>query len=345
MYDATKFTKEEDIILKPETIELLRQANEVFEQNFEKKIWYGRCIFFSWYCKLATCKFCYRSTLNHKNRHDKNHHRSIGSMLTEALLCKVFNWRIEFLTGGYQEDNDFDTIVLYTKLVSQVYGERIWVNVGWMTKEQIELLRPYVKGICASIETATPQIHKFVCPHKPIKPYEKMFKEAQGFQKSAAFIVGLGDTQDDLQYWFDFIEKYDLQRITVYALKPVKNGYFDKGPSTEEYLIWLAKLRIQFPKLQIICGTNLRRCEEIGYAIQAGVNAITKFPATKQFGTDKANKILELVQKNNREFISNITYLPDIDWENEIQKLQIDTEYKDQIRNVLPVYLKQLKTY
>ncbi len=343
MYNPNQFITEEDMQLSKETLSLLKKANKIYEENFNKNVWYGRCIFFSWYCKLATCKFCYRSTLNHQKKHAKNHHRSIGSMLIEALFCKVFHWRIEFLTGGYQQDNDFDSIITYAKLVSQIYGEKIWVNIGWMTKAQIELLRPYVKGICASIETPTPKLHQFVCPHKPIQPYEKMFAQAEGFAKSAAFIVGLGDTDTDIQYWFDFIEKHQLQRITVYALKPIKNGFYTQGPSIETYLTWIAKLRIRFPKLEIIGGTNLRRYEEIGYLIKAGVNAITKFPATKEFGSYRAQKVTKLIESQGRTFQSNITTLPHCNWNMRIDELDIPLEYKQEMKKVLPLYLESFQ--
>ncbi|MFT4312143.1 MAG: radical SAM protein [Candidatus Woesearchaeota archaeon] len=338
-----QFIHHKDIKLSEKTRNLLKQANEIYLKNFSNTIWYGRCIFFSWFCKKATCTFCYRSTLKHKIAHQKNHHRSIGSMLSEALLCKELGWRIEFLTGGYQEDNVFNDIVLYAKLITKVYGEKIWVNIGWMTKEQVEQLRPYIKGICASIETPTPHLHKQVCPDKPIKPYENMFANASDVKKSAAFIVGLGDTDEDFQYWVDFIQKQKLDRITVYALKPIKGGAFTQGPTSDQYLQWLAKLRIAFPKLEIIGGTNLRRSEEVGYMIRAGVNAITKFPATKQFATKKAHKITDLITEQDRIFTSNLTTLPPINWDEKIDQLDIEPEYKKQLKETFPVYLKQLQ--
>ncbi|MBW3017744.1 hypothetical protein KY325_01140, partial [Candidatus Woesearchaeota archaeon] len=45
-----------------ETRRLVEQANKVHLANFSKKVWFGRCIFLSWYCDVGDCKFCYRST-------------------------------------------------------------------------------------------------------------------------------------------------------------------------------------------------------------------------------------------------------------------------------------------
>ena len=343
MYDASKFTKASEIELTQKTQELIEQANTVYHENFDGKTWYGRCIFFSWYCKKGTCTFCYRSTIKHKTRHAKGAQRSVGSMLVEALLCKKLHWRIEFLTGGYQEEDESGLIPDYARLISKVYGEKIWVNIGWISKENLELLLPYIKGVVSSIETPTPSIHKSVCPDKPIEPYEEMFSYLPShIKRSACFIIGLGDADSDFIYWEEFIEQNTLDRITVYALKPVRGGAFEHGPTHDTFLSWIAKLRIRFPTLEIIGGTNLRRSEEVGYMIKAGVNAIKKFPATKQFGSQKAHTIIDLIKQQNRKFTSELLTLPDIDWHSEIELLDIEDEYKEQMHKSMIVYLESI---
>jgi biotin synthase-like enzyme len=345
-YDASVFTHIEDISLSKETLELLDKANKVYLNNFDSRIWYGRCIFLSWYCSRGTCKFCYRSTPKHQAIHGPNSKRSMASVLLEALFCKIFKWRIEFLTGGY-EIMPFEQLSEYMKNISLVYGEKLWLNLGVLTEDDIKKSIPYVKGICSSIETPSPEIHNFICPDKPILPYEKMFESLElnhpNVKKSAAFIVGLGDKQEDLHYWFEFIEKYKLDRITVYALKPVRGTIFLEGPTHDLYLSWIAQLRIKFPRLEIIGGTNLRRSEEVKYMIRAGVNAITKYPATKQFGTEKSKLIKQLIESEGRTFTSNIVQLPDIDWFAEIDALNISAEYKIELKALIPSYLNAFR--
>lgn len=338
-YNSHKFLHVKDITLTAETELLLLQAEKIYSQNFTNETWYGRCIFISWYCSLADCTFCFRSTNRHKDMHPATSKRSMGSILLEALFAKIFNWRIEFLTGGYGI-MPFPELLEIIKNTSLVYGEKIWLNLGILSKEHLEQCRPYVKGIYASLETLTPKIHDSVCPSKPIEPYDKMFQELKDFRKSIAIIVGLGDTIEDMQYLFNFIAKHDLDRVTVYALKPVKGTPYTEGPSPDEFLQWLARLRIRFPKLQIIAGTNLRRCEEAGYLVKAGANAITKFPATKQFATKKAHLVAQLITEQGRNFISNITDLPDIDWHQEIDNLNIKEAYKTEMKEKLSPYLK-----
>jgi len=263
----------------------------------------------------------------------------MSSLLMDALFCKVFNWRIEFLTGGYGI-MPFSELLNIIKNVSVVYGEKIWLNLGVMAPSHIEQVKPYVKGIVSSLETMTPSIHEYACPSKPIEPYDKMFTTLDGFKKSIAVIVGLGDTIDDIKYLFDFIEKHNLDRVTMYALKPVKGLEYTKGPSVDEYLQWIARVRIRFPKLEIIAGTNLRRCEEVGYLMKAGASAITKFPATKQFGTQKAHLITDLIKNEDRDFISNLVSIEGIDWIREIDSLDIEEKHKIRMKEKLPSYLK-----
>lgn len=339
-YNSKLFIKEQDILISSETQSLLDQAKKTYSQNFDGKTWYGRCIFLSWYCSIADCTFCYRSTPKHQDQHPEGSRRSMGSVLLETLFCKVFNWRIEFLTGGYGMMPTED-LLEFVKNVSAVYGEKIWLNIGVITPSQLEILRPHVKGICASMETLDPELHKQVCPSKPIAPYDKMLSQMTGFKKSIAVIVGMGDTS--MQPLFDFIEKHDLDRITLYALKPIKDGPFTKGPTPDEYVSWIARLRIKFPKLEIIAGTNLRRCEETRLLMQAGANAITKFPATKKFGSDLAKKITTMISEEGRNFISNLIVLPEIDWDAEIAALDISEEYKQEMKKALPPYLQRFR--
>ena len=247
-YDPHQFVHVEDIKIKQETELLLQEATKVYKENFDGKTWYGRCIFISWYCSLADCTFCFRSTNAHKERHPETSRRGMGSMLLEALFCRLFNWRIEFITGGYGI-MQFPDMLEIVKSISTVYGEKIWLNIGVIAPAHLKELKPYVKGVYASLETVTPKLHDYVCPSKPIKPYEMMFDKLDGFKKSIAIIVGLGDTIEDIKYLFDFIEKHQVDRITLYALKPVRGTEYTHGPSVEEYITWIAKLRIKFPKL------------------------------------------------------------------------------------------------
>ena len=142
--------------MNPETEQLIEQADQVYKDNFPNNTWYGRCIFLSWYCDIGTCKFCFRSTIKHKVQHAKTAKRSLSSDLVEALLCKKLGWRIEFLTGGYRifpKEEMLERI----KLISKVYGEKIWLNIGTIADEDLELFKPYVKGVVSSIETIEPK--------------------------------------------------------------------------------------------------------------------------------------------------------------------------------------------
>ncbi|MBU0457250.1 MAG: radical SAM protein [Nanoarchaeota archaeon] len=345
-YNPNKFIHVGEISLSEETKKLLKKSEKVYFENFDGKTWYGRCIFLSWYCSLGDCTFCFRSTQKHKIKHTEDSKRTMASVLLEALFCKMFNWRIEFLTGGYGI-MPFTDLLEFTKNVSSVYGQKIWLNLGIISEEHLQRLQPYVKGICASMETLHPEIHKKTCPSKPIEHYDKMLyelnKSKKRFKKSIAVIIGLGDKIEDKDYLFDFIDKHKLDRITLYALKPIAGTEFKKGPDVEEYVQWIAHLRIRFPKLEIIAGTNLRRSEEAGYLMKAGANAVTKFPATKQFATKKAKLVEKLIVNEGRNFISNLSKLPEIDWNGEIDKLLIDEKYKVRMKEKLNLYLEKFE--
>jgi len=321
-------------------MELIQKANQIYKKNFPDKIWFGKCIFLSWYCDVGTCKFCYRSTQKNKIKKAKNARRSLPSILTEALLAKKLNWKIEFLTGGYKIF-PLNELIDIAKKVSHIYGEKIWLNLGVLTKEELRLFKPYVKGIVASIETIEPKLHKKICPNKPIKKYETMLKNAKDFKKSITIVIGLGEKKEHFSLLKQFIKKHNLDRITFYALKPVKNTPYEKGPSTNDYLWWIAQTRINFPKLEIIAGTTLRRVNEANLLLKAGANAITKFPITRKFNSKEA-KILEK-HLNSRKCKSYLTKIPKINWEKEINSLDFNKELKQNIKITLKQYLSKMK--
>ncbi|MFC1698232.1 radical SAM protein [Nanoarchaeota archaeon] len=324
--------------------ELLEKANKIYKENHPNTTWFGRCIFLSWFCDVGTCKFCFRSTTKHKIKHAKTARRSISSILTETLIAKNLGWRIEFLTGGYRIF-PFEQLVKIAKLVKKIYGEKIWLNLGVLNKEELQQFLPYIKGIVASIETIDKELHDEICPDKAIEPYEDMYKIADelNLKKSMTIVIGLGETKDHFVQLEEFIKKHNLERITFYALKPVKETPFTKSPEIEEYVWWIAKTRISFPKLEIIAGLTPKNQEYVLPLLKAGANAITKFPATKKFNSDKAIYIEDQIKESKRNFKSTLTKLPKINWEEQINQLNSNfDEYKEEMKIKIREYVKKM---
>jgi biotin synthase-like enzyme len=316
--------------------ELIARANKVFLTEFEPETWFGRCIFLSWYCDLGTCKFCFRSTIKHKIRYAANAKRTLASVLSDALISRCVGWRLEFLTGGYRIFSPDEMLDIIQK-VSAVYGEKIWVNLGTMDDERLRRIKQYVGGVCASIETVNPELHNKVCPDKPIEPYSEMLKRAKeiGFKTSCTIVIGLGEKKEDFPLLERFISEHRLDRITFYALKPVKDTEYTESPEPEEYAWWIAKTRIAFPKLEIMAGLTPKKVEYAELLLKAGANAITKFPAIKQFNTENARLIEKQAANAGRKFLGSLTKLPEIDWDEEIRRLPFEETLKQQIKTKL----------
>lgn len=324
---------------------LIKEANRVFMENFHPETWFGRCIFISWYCDIGTCNFCFRSTIKHKIRHASSAKRSLPSILTDAILGKNLGWRIEFLTGGYRIFS-FEEQLDICKKVSEVYGHRIWINLGTLGRDELQQMIPYVEGVCASIETIDPLLHRKVCPDKPIEPYSEMLKDAKemGFKTSMTIIIGLGEKKKEFELLADFIEEHNIDRITFYALKPVQGTRYTESPEPEEYAWWIAKTRIRFPKLEIMAGMTPRRAEDYaGLLLRAGANALTKFPAVRKFGSSQAKEIERQVVEAGRKFLGSLTKLPDIDWAAEVDRLPFEEELKAKISQKIGEYTAKMR--
>lgn len=313
-------------------MDLIKQAEQTYQKNFPNTCWFGRCIFLSWYCSLGTCKFCFRSTIKHKVRYAKKARRTTESILSEAVIGKAMGWRLEFLTGGYHIFS-FEELLEIIRKVSAVYGEKIWINLGVLEKEQLAKLKPYVEGICSSIETMDKELHDYVCPDKPIEPYVKMLKEAEklGFKKSITIVIGLGETREHFELLARFIKENKLDRITFYALKPVKGTEFTRSPEIEDYVWWIAQTRIRFPKLEIIAGLTPKKVDYAELLLKAGANAITKFPAIRKFGSEEAKLVEEMVKRAGRKFTTSLVKLPKIDWKKEVEKYGLNERVLEKV--------------
>lgn len=320
---------------------LLADAKEVYRKNFSNDCWLGRCIFLSWYCSLGDCDFCYRSTQKHKIKFPENARRRKESIYTEAIIAKALNWKLEFLTGGYGI-YDFEDLIEIAKVCSEIYQQKIWLNFGVLSRVQLEKFKPYVEGVVASVETLEPKLHKKVAPGKPLKPFQNMLNNARelGLKRSMTIVLGLGEPIKDYKLVKEWIKEYGLERITYYSLRPVKGTPYNKGPDPEYVAKWVAKTRIDFPKIEIVVGTAETRILEIHLLLEAGANAITKIPATKLFGTTGAEQITGEVRKAERNFVSELEKLPKINWETEVNKLSITDDRKKKVLEKIEDYKK-----
>ncbi len=332
--------------LTGELATLVTEAKAIYKEKFGDLTWFGRCIFLSWYCEKGTCTFCFRSVTKRTISDPSKARRSLASVVAEAMLIKGMNWRIEFLTGGYGilDDAEVKRIV---KLVYQVLEEPIWINLGEMGVGMLEEFKPYVQGIYSSIETLEPKLHKQVCPDKPIEPYVDMMKNMSelGFKNAITIIIGLGESKIDFTLLETFIQENGVERITIYALRPVRGTPFEHGPTPEDVAWWIAKVRIAFPDIEIVAGSARYRIPEISLFLDAGASAITKLPATNMFNTEDAFRVNEEFKKAGRNF-KGIFVSEDVysiaDWDGMINRLDVTDDERNAIRKTLFMYLDSM---
>jgi biotin synthase-like enzyme len=325
---------------------LMEQAQKIYAKNFPPKTCFERAIFYSWGCNIGDCAFCYMSA-QPKEKNPKETKRSKESILAELILARNCGWDIGFVTGGvgvYNPD-EFEEIL---KLIHTAFKEKVWISLGALPRPILERYKPYIRGVVGSTETINPELHKIICPSKPLEPYEKMFEEAKklGIQRAMTMILGMGETKGDFVYLKNFIEKYDISKIHIYSLKPRKGTPLEqeKIPSKEEQAWWIAQLRIHFPTLDIQCGVWYDRLDRLSFLLKAGANNVSNFQATKLFGTSYAEELEQQVHLSGRTFKGTLTKLPNIDWEKEVDLLELDEKLKERIKKKLQnEYLLKIK--
>jgi biotin synthase-like enzyme len=316
---------------------IIAQAEQVYRQHFPAESCFERAIFFSWYCSIKNCAFCYMSTQNTT----KKARRSMASLLAETLLCKRLGWDIGFVSGGH----DAYTTVEFEKvlrLLSGAAGEKLWINVGALGQEELERFRPLVKGVVASIETVNSDIHKKVCPSKPVAPFERMLDRSGrlGLKKAITIILGLGETADDFALLRDFVSRHGIQKIHFYSLNPQKGTVFEKAgrPPAQYQAEWIARTRLAFPTMDIQAGIWLDCTDRVGMLLRAGANSVSKFPALKRFGSEEARNIERQANAVGRRFIGSLSSLPE--WDVQQSLRAVPQELREHVAVKLAQYLR-----
>lgn len=323
---------------------IIEEAGIVYRKNFPMEAWFERALFFSWYCSIRDCAFCFMSSQSAAE--PKKMRRSTESLLAEAILCRVLGWKSCFLSGGINAFSPED-IKKLLPLLTMAYGDKLWLNIGPLSQKLLEEYKPYVHGVVGALETVNQLLHKRICPSKPVEPYLKMFGDAHkiGLANAMTFIVGVGETKNDLLLLLECIEKYNITKIHIYSLIPEKGTVFANKalPSPEEQAWWIAQVRIHFPEISIQCGIWKDRVQSLHLLLEAGANSFSKFPATRLFGSSVAKNVEEQVKKAGRRFRGTLTVLPVLDWKKEVTSLEIDEALKAKVIVKLMLYLKRMQ--
>ncbi len=325
---------------------LIEEASEVYKENFSSYTWFERAIFISWFCAKPTCKFCFMYTIKDQIKQPKMARRRLESVLAEALIAKICNWEIGFISAGIAS---FSTSKLKDILegIYKITGKKQWLNLGVLRESQIKELLPYIEGVTGTVECVNEKLRKDIVPDKPLDKIAEMFKIADKYsiKKSITIIIGLGETIEDYPKLAELIKKWKIDRINYYRLVPHENTIYKEGPKTEYYLEWIAKTRIDFPKLVIIAGSWPDKTQEIPLLLKAGANAITKLPAIKFFGKKPAKEIEEGAKKAGRKFLGTLTKYPNVNIDEELSKLDFDDKLKSRIKDKYMKYYRKLERY
>jgi len=327
----------------------METPNQINKRIKGRDVYFERALFFSWYCGLGDCTFCYMSVQKDGIKDPRKARRRFESVFAEAIISKVLKWKIEFVSGGY-DSYDFDELVFLVKGIHSITNQKQWLNIGTLTKNQLIEMKPYTEGYAGTIETVNWSLRKIVCPSKTMIPIYKSFQfcDEIGIKKSITLIVGLGETISDFGNLKSFIEENGIVRITFYALNPHPGTPFNTSPSKEYYSEWISKTREAFPDLEIIAGAWVDKTDYYSAVLQAGADHITKIPSVRQFNNDKLKAITSEIESTGANFVSKLTDLPEVDWDKKVDELDpeiFDEEMKEKIRAKLMSYVKQLNRH
>ena len=288
--------------------DLIKKANEITLKNHGNLITLERAVFLSWWCDKGDCAFCYMSTQKDKIKDPKKARRNISNIYAEAEMCKRLDWNIEFLSGGYESFTTQEIKTIATT-IKDITGDGVWLNTG--ITDELGEYGSEIKGITGAVEVANPEIHNRFCPSKKLSDISNMLDVAGdlGFKKAITIILGLGETLEDTDYIIDYIKDHKIDRVIFYSLNPHKETIYANSsqPASLYYAQVVARVRLEFPEIEIICGTWIDNLANIGILILSGANGITKFPLFKMFGTKYGKRVEEEVKWAGRELKGTFT--------------------------------------
>ena len=319
-------------------LEKIKEADVLTRRIHGTEVSLQRAIFLSWWCDKADCKFCYMSTQKEKIPEPVKARRKLARIYAEAEVCRALNFDIEFLSGGYGSFS-IEEIKSIAERICEITSKPTWLNVGVLDKKELGILGKEVEGIVGAVETINDKIRIELCPSKPLKPIEKMLKEAKdlGFKTGMTIILGLGEKVHDLPRLFSFIRKNDVDRIIYYSLNPHKGTPLKDYPSPASLYQAgvIALTRVEFPEIEIIGGTWIDQLSNIGIMLLAGANGITKYPFLAMFGNRYGRKLEEEVKFAGRKLKGTFTDMT------RLENLKTNDE---EINKEIKKYLKQLSS-
>ena len=286
----------------------IKKANEITLKNHGDLVTLERAVFLSWWCDKGDCAFCYMSTQKNKIKDPTKARRNVSNIYAEAEMCKRLDWNIEFLSGGYESFTTSE-IKEIASTIKDITGDGVWLNTG--ITDELEEFGQEIKGITGAVEVANPTIHNNVCPSKSLDDISHMLDTAGdlGFKKAITIILGLGETLEDVEYVIDYIKEHKIDRVIFYSLNPHKETIYadESQPASLYYAQVVARIRLEFPEIEIICGTWIDNLANIGILILSGANGITKFPLFKMFATKYGVRVEEEVKWAGRRLKGTFT--------------------------------------
>ncbi len=293
-------------------LEALREANALTLRRHGDYVTLERAIFISWWCSLANCAFCYMAKQRKRLSSAERAKRAPWRVVAEAELIRRLGWEVEFLSGGYGAYT-LEELRLLAEMVAHAAQSKVWLNVGVLSGEQLERLRGVAEGVTGSVECVNEELRSEIVPGKPLAKIKRMLAEAgeMGYSTGITVILGLGESTADTHALLELIAELELDRITIYSLNPHRGTRYENSPPPASLYQAgvIAAVRISFPEVKIISGTWVDQLPNIGVALLAGANGITKFPLFEMFGTRHGRKVEEEVMYAGRRLLGTFSDL------------------------------------
>jgi biotin synthase-like enzyme len=341
--ELIKANNKTHVVDSTELAALIADAKKIYTAHFGGDVWFERSVFTNWTCGIADCKYCFLST---KPKLDMTALRSVASILAECFVMKQMGWTVGYITGGLRVESTEDMIILLDYL-HIVLDEKPMMNFGPYTQKEVAQFAPHVRGMGSAVESFDEELHKFICPSKPLPALMKFlgYLKEYKLQKLITIILGIGEKMSDVDEVIKYVHEYEITTVQLCFLKPQQRTVFSHTPSPDpQYMAWwAAKLRIGCPTLKIKVALVKDRIVDFSLMLDAGVNCFSRYMVFSDFASDFATELELECEKSGRKLIGEFKHVPHIDIDGELQKLDLPLAVKEDMRPKIMSYIRRLK--
>ena len=258
--------------------ELFRNAREIREASFRKKIFAYGFVYFSTFCR-NNCNFCYYRKSNGIARYRKSPKEIVD--IAKQLATAGINL-IDLTMGEDPEyhQEDFKTVLEITRAIKEETNLPVMISPGVISKQLIDDFAALgTEWYALYQETHNRELFNKLRINQDYNERmdQKLYAKRKGMLIEEGLLVGVGENEEDIVDSLAVMGKIGAKQIRVMSFVPQKGSPMEnaKTPDRSYEMKIIALMRIMYPYALIPASLDVDGILGLEARINAGANVVT----------------------------------------------------------------------